>query len=120
MPLAVANTLAIPAVLVTAVAGGDSMALGPEDGAVNVTMAPLTGLPSRTTVTCSGTPNGVLAKVVCGEPPVTLRLTPDVTPNRMLVVPPVGNPLEKLAVTMSALPSPLKSATARAKGEAAV
>lgn len=70
VPLAVAVTLETPEALVVAVID-DSVALAPDPGAVNVTIAPDTGLldPSRT-VTCNCWPNAVLINLVCSVPDV--------------------------------------------------
>ena len=74
MLFAVAVTLASPAAFVLAV-GDDRLALAPEPGGANVTVAPDTGLfEASLTVTCSCWPNCVLIKVDCVPPPVAATL----------------------------------------------
>ena len=69
--MAVAVTLVWPWALVTA--GVVSVALAPEDGALNTTVTPLTGLLLASfTVTCSAVPKAVLVLVDCGVPPVAV------------------------------------------------
>ena len=70
MLLAVAATVALPLASVVA-CPADSVAEAPVPGAVNVTVAPLTGLPDASfTVACRGVANAVEIAVVCGVPPV--------------------------------------------------
>ena len=69
--------MAWPLLFVIAVAVADPLnaALGPLDGAVNVTVAPLTALPPASfTVACSAAPNAVLTAVLCGVPAVAVML----------------------------------------------
>ena len=71
--MAVAVTLATPAALVTAVPL-DKVALGPTVDTVNVTVTPLTRLPSASfTVACNAIGNAVPAPADCGVPPVAVR-----------------------------------------------
>ena len=72
--MAVAVTLAVPVPLV-ATEPLDNVALGPEEGAVKVTVTPTDGLPaaSRTT-TCSGVTKAVPTCADCGVPPVAVML----------------------------------------------
>ena len=48
---------------------GGSLTLAPDDGAVNVTVAPLTGLPPLSTVTARSVANAVPTVAVCGVVP---------------------------------------------------
>src|SRR3954454_24166777 len=107
--------LATPGAFVTA-EGADRKPLGRLEGAVNNTKAPFTGTPLFNTVTWRGTPNGVPARVDCPAPPVAVTLRPDVAPNRTVMLPPFVRPPVRLVATRSALPSPLKSETAKATG----
>ena len=69
--------MAWPLLFVTAVAVAEPLnaALGPLDGAVNVTVTPLTALPPASfTVACSTAPNAVLTAVFCGVPAVAVML----------------------------------------------
>ena len=59
--------------MVTAVADPPKVALAPLDGAVNVTVTPLTGLPlASVTVACSAVVNAVLIAALCGVPAVAV------------------------------------------------
>ena len=72
-----AEAAATPLELVTAVAVNEdpNTALAPVDGAMNVTVTPLTGLPpASTTVTCSGVANAVPIVVLCVVPAVGVML----------------------------------------------
>ena len=73
MPLAVkAGAVATPLALVTTLAVADPLnfPVAPLAGAVNVTVAPLTGLPPLSvTKACNGVANTVLIGAVCGVPP---------------------------------------------------
>ena len=70
--LAVAETLATPVAFVVAVEEL-SMALAPDDGALNATSAAGTGLPNvSATITDSGVTNCVLIVVLCGVPELTV------------------------------------------------
>src|SRR5580700_3867895 len=74
MLLAIAVTLATPKTLVEAVLL-DNTALAPLGGAVNVTVAPLTGLPPESmTVTWSGLAKGAPNGANCGVPPEAVIL----------------------------------------------
>jgi hypothetical protein len=67
--------VAAPEELVTAVtlAAVPKAPLAPEPGAVNVTVAPLTGLPLESfTVADSGEEKAVFTGAVCGVPPVAV------------------------------------------------
>jgi hypothetical protein len=71
-PLAVALTLARPALLVIAEAL-DRIALAPDDGAEKVTVTPETGLPpASVTVTCSGVVKALFMAADCVVPPVAV------------------------------------------------
>jgi hypothetical protein len=66
-----AGAVAIPLAFVVAVAAATplNVPLAPLAGAVNVTVAPLTGLPPASiTVACSAVPNAVLTVALCGVP----------------------------------------------------
>jgi hypothetical protein len=68
-----AGEVAIPLALVVAFAVMEdpNRALGPLDGAVNVTAIPLTGFPAASvTLACSAEPNAALMTAICGVPPV--------------------------------------------------
>ena len=83
MELAVAFTLATPEKFVAAV-GLESVALAPDEGAVKVTVAPLTGLPPPSvTVTCNAVVNCVPTAALCVPPPVAAMNagTPDDGPS---------------------------------------
>jgi hypothetical protein len=70
MELAVAVTLATPEEFVIAV-GLERVALAPDDGGVNVTVAPLTGLPPPSvTVACNVVANCVPTAALCVAPAV--------------------------------------------------
>lgn len=66
-----AGAVAWPVAFVNAVADADDpkVALAPVDGAVKVTVAPLTGFPAESvTVTCSPVLNAVFTVALCGVP----------------------------------------------------
>jgi hypothetical protein len=72
-----AGAVATPLELVTAVAVAEDpkVALAPVDGAVNVTVTPVTGLPPESfTVAWSAVAKAVLAIVLCGVPAVAVML----------------------------------------------
>src|ERR1700722_17956474 len=75
-PLAVNGAVAVPLRAVTIVIAGVpllNLPEGLEAGAVKVTLAAATGVPSlSTTVTSSGVENAVLMLVICGVVPWTL------------------------------------------------
>ena len=74
MLLAVAVTVATPEALVTAVAF-DKVALAPEEGAVKVTVAPLTRFPLVSfTVAWSGVVKAPPKRAACGAPAVAVML----------------------------------------------
>src|SRR5579863_2254147 len=74
MLLAVAVTLATPALLVTAVPL-DKTAPAPVDGGVKVTVAPATGIPLASfTVACSAFGNAAPNRADCTPPPVAVIL----------------------------------------------
>ena len=72
VPLAVkVDDVATPEALVTALEAPWNDPLAPLEGAVKVTVTPLTGLPDASmTVAWRGVANTVLTVVVCGVPPV--------------------------------------------------
>jgi hypothetical protein len=72
------GAVAIPLVLVTTLAVVDppNVPLAPLDGAVNVTVAPLTGLPPLVTVACKAVVKTVLITVLCGVPAVATMAGP--------------------------------------------
>jgi hypothetical protein len=76
-----AGAVATPLLLVVAVALATPAAklpLGPLAGAVNVTIAPLTGLLFASfTVACSAVANAVLTVALCGVPAVAVMLAAD-------------------------------------------
>ena len=76
--------VATPAELVFAVFTPPAkVPLAPPVGAVNVTVAPATGLPKESfTVACKGLAKAVLTAVVCGVPPVAV--IDDGTPARLV------------------------------------
>jgi hypothetical protein len=67
-----AGAVAIPLALVDTLAVVDppNVPLAPVDGAVNVTVAPLTGLPLRVTVACKAVVKAVLTVALCDVPAV--------------------------------------------------
>src|SRR5690242_14166771 len=70
-----AGAVACPLAFVTAVAVDDdpNIAFAPPDGAVNVTVTPLIGLPlASVTVACSAVANAVLIIALCGVPAVAV------------------------------------------------
>ena len=70
-----AEAVAWPLALVTAVADPPKVALAPLDGAVNVTVTPLTGLPPASfTVACSAVAKALLIAALCGVPAVAVML----------------------------------------------
>ena len=72
-----AGAVATPLAFVTAVAEAEepNAALAPLDGAVNVTVTPLIGLPPVSfTVACSAVANAVLMVALCGVPAVAVML----------------------------------------------
>jgi hypothetical protein len=71
-----AGAVATPLALVVAVAVADppNVPLAPLPGAVNVTVAPLTGVPPVVTVACSAVVNAVLTAVLCGVPALATML----------------------------------------------
>jgi hypothetical protein len=70
--VAVATPLALVVALVVAVPFAN-VPLAPVDGAVNVTVAPLTRLPLASfTVACSKVPNAVVMAALCDAPPVAV------------------------------------------------
>ena len=72
--MAVAATPATPLAAVTAVVF-DNTAVGPPEGAVNVTVIPLNGLlPASFTVACSAVANAPLIAALCGVPAVAVML----------------------------------------------
>jgi hypothetical protein len=72
MLLAVAVMLAMPEALVVAV-GLDNVALAPVEGAVNVTVTPLTGFPAASfTVACSAVGKATPTNTDCDVPPVAV------------------------------------------------
>src|SRR5512140_1586387 len=74
MLLAVANTLAMPEALVTAV-GFERVALAPAAGAVKVTVTPLNGFPAESlTVACSALGKAAPNRADWGVPPVAVTL----------------------------------------------
>jgi hypothetical protein len=74
MLLAVADTLAIPERLVTAVEL-DNTALAPAAGAAKVTVTPFTGFPIESfTVACRVLGNAAPGEADCGVPPVAVIL----------------------------------------------
>src|ERR1017187_1730142 len=107
--------LATPEALVNALPV-DRVALALAAGAVKVTMAPTTGRPLESvTVTWRALGKALFNGPDCGVPPVAVMLAGGpgglavgVAPNRTVTV-----PLAEFAVSRSALPSPLKSVTAR-------
>jgi len=95
--LAVAVTLVWPEALV--VAGVVSVALAPDPGAANVTVAPGTRLPPESfTVTCSAVAKAVLMEADCVAPPVVVidAAGPGVFVREKLAL----NPPAMLAVTV--------------------
>ena len=67
----------MPAEFVVAVAVADPLkaALAPEEGAVKVTIAPLTGLLlASLTVACNAVANAVFTVALCGVPAVAITL----------------------------------------------
>ena len=63
----------------TALAVADPLkaAPAPDDGAVKVTVAPLTGVPALLTVACSAVPNAVLMIALCGVPALAAMTGPE-------------------------------------------
>jgi hypothetical protein len=71
----IVGAVATPLLLVTAVAVADPLndTPAPEDGAINVTVTPLTGwLPASFTVACSAVANAVLIVALWGVPAVAV------------------------------------------------
>jgi len=69
----IAEDVATPLALVTAVLPLAKVTLAPELGTAKVTVTPLTGLfPESFTVTCSADPNAVLMTALCGVPAVAV------------------------------------------------
>jgi len=69
----IAEDVATPLALVTAVFPLTKVALAPEPGTAKVTVIPLTGLfPASFTVTWSADPNAVLITALCGVPAVAV------------------------------------------------
>jgi hypothetical protein len=88
VPFAVTvGAVATPLAFVTAVAVVDepNTALAPVPGAVNVTVAPLTGLPvASVTVACNAVANAALITALCGVPAVAAMFgTPIAAPLRL-------------------------------------
>jgi hypothetical protein len=94
--------VATPLLFVTAVAVADdpNAALAPVEGAVNVTVTPLTGFPpASVTAACNAVVNTVLIAALCGVPAVAAMFAtaPAVFVNEKLAV--VDRP-DTLAVTI--------------------
>ena len=97
-----AVTLAMPEALVSAVAA-ERFAEAPVAGTTKTTVAPVTGLPEASlTKTASGSVKGELTAVLCGEPPIMVRVPGRVgvfvSPKEAVGVPPPGMVIE--AVTL--------------------
>ena len=97
-----AGAVACPLALVTAVAVDKlpNFALAPLDGAVKVTVTPLTGLPPESfTVACNAVPNAALIAALCGVPAVAVMLDATAALLVKLKLAVEANP-ETLAVTV--------------------
>jgi hypothetical protein len=96
------GAVATPLLLVVAVAVADppNVALAPLPGAVNVTVAPLTGLLLESfTMACSAVANAVLIVALCGVPALAVMLAGGPAVLVKLKLADVDTP-DTLAVTM--------------------
>ena len=96
-----AGAAAIPLELVwtLAVADPPNVPLAPLEGGVNVTVTPLTGPPLEfVIVACRSVPNAMLTTVLCGVPPVAVRVVTPIKLTALIVTLPVPDVITHVTV----------------------